>query len=175
MEEVILVNEADEPIGTAEKHAAHTDGGQLHRAVSVFVFNSAGELLIQRRAAAKYHFGGRWSNTCCGHPRPGESTQAAAHRRLREEFGIDVALRAVTTFTYEAHDAASRLTEREIDHIFVGSFDGSPEPDPAEIEAWAWATPADLQRDLAERPERYSPWFPIALSYVQGSAGVPPV
>lgn len=161
-EEVVLVDEMDREAGVASKLAAHEDGGRLHRAFSVFVFDSAGRVLLQRRAEEKYHFGGLWSNACCGHPRPGEDVREAASRRLWEEMGISPELEPATSFVYEAFDPASGLTEREYDHVFFGRYDGEPVPDPGEAEGWAWSDPEELAADLAERPGGYTPWFPIA-------------
>src|SRR5690606_12816732 len=142
-ERVILVNTADVPIGTAGKLEAH-ERGALHRAFSVFVVNSRGEILLQRRAAEKYHGGGLWSNSCCGHPRPGEATGEAARRRLGEEMGVDSTLERVFSFTYRA-EMASGLTEHEIDHVYIGSLEEDPRPDPAEVEAWRWAAPDQIR------------------------------
>lgn len=162
-ERVILVDENDRPIGTVEKLAAHRDGGRLHRAFSVFLFDGRGRMLLQRRAAAKYHFPLLWTNACCGHPRPGEALEEAARRRVREELGVDVDLHRVFGFVYEAADARSGLTEREYDHVLVGRLDGPPAPCPGEVEAVEWREPGELSRDAAERPERYTPWFRLAL------------
>jgi isopentenyl-diphosphate delta-isomerase len=159
MEEIILVDEQDREVGFAEKVAAHRDGGRLHRAFSIVLFNARGEMLLQLRAAAKYHFGGLWTNACCGHPRRGEELEPAARRRLREELGIEVELRKVFAFTYSATDAGSGLTERDFDHVLVGSFDGEPQPDPEEMDDTRWIDCAELERDLRERPEAYTPWF----------------
>ena len=167
MNEVILVDEHDRPVGVAEKLEAHTGGGRLHRAFSVFVFDAAGRLLLQLRAGSKYHFGGRWSNTCCGHPRPGEESAAAARRRLSEEFGFDCDLSRVGSFTYHAHDSASGLAEHEIDHVFVGEFNGAPTPNAEEIDEWRWIDPADLKREMRERPDRFTPWFELALRIIE--------
>ncbi len=160
-ERVILVDAEDEVIGTAGKLEAH-ERGVLHRAFSVFVVNEAGEVLLQRRAAIKYHGGGLWSNSCCGHPRPGEATGVAARRRLREEMSIDCPLEPVFSFTYRA-DMASGLIEHEIDHVFVGRSSRDPLPDPAEVEAWRWASPDRILNELAEEPSRFTPWFGRAL------------
>lgn len=167
MEQVILVNERDEQIGVEEKHAAHMNGGRLHRAFSIFVFNGLDELLLQRRAWCKYHFGGLWSNTCCGHPRPGESVIDAACRRLHEELGIATALIEVGTLLYEAADEESGLVEREFLHVLVGRFDGEPLPNHAEVEGWLRLPIDTIRRDMAETPERYTPWFEIALDVVE--------
>jgi isopentenyl-diphosphate delta-isomerase len=166
MDYVILVNERDEPIGVAEKLAAHADGGLLHRAFSIFVFDSQDRLLLQRRASAKYHFAGAWSNTCCGHPRPDEDVVAAGERRLREEFGIAVAIRPNAQRVYTAHDPASGLTEREYLHILTGRFDGTPLPDPDEIESYRWVSVPDVRNELTARSQDFSPWFPIALDAI---------
>ncbi len=164
MEHVILVNERDEEIGTCEKLAAHREGGRLHRAFSILVFNARGEILLQRRAAGKYHFAGLWSNTCCGHPRPGEETVAAAQRRLAEEFGIDaLPLREKASLLYNALDAASGLMEREYLHVLVGQFDGTPRPDAAEIGEWSWRERAVVLRELAAMPGQFTPWFRLVL------------
>ena len=161
-EEVVLVDERDRRAGVASKLAAHEGGGRLHRAFSVFVFDSAGRLLLQRRAAGKYHFGGLWTNTCCGHPRPGEDVMEAASRRLWEEMGIAPELARATSFVYEAFDPASGLTEREYDHVFRGRYDGEPTPDPEEADGWTWVDPEELAADLSENPDEYTPWFPLA-------------
>ena len=149
-EQVILVNENDQEIGSREKMAAHRDG-ELHRAFSVFVFNGEGQMLLQRRAEAKYHSGGLWTNTCCSHPRPGESTEAAAHRRLQEEMGFDCDLEEVFQFTYYAK-LDNELFEHEYDHVFVGTFEGTPTPNPAEVSAYKWIGVEELKRDVQENP-----------------------
>jgi len=173
-ERVVLVDEHDRPVGTAEKLAAHRDGGRLHRAFSVFLFDASGRMLVQRRAAAKYHFPLLWTNACCSHPRPEEPVAEAARRRVREELGIEVALRPAFRFVYAAEDAASGLTEREYDHVFVGRLDGEPAPDPAEVDAIAWRDPAELLRDATARPERYTPWFREALPRLEARGWLVP-
>ena len=159
-ERVILVDERDRPSGEAEKLDAHRQG-QLHRAFSVFVLDSCGRVLLQRRAAGKYHSGRLWSNTCCGHPRPGEDTRAAAERRLAEEMGFESALTPAGAFVYRA--ALDDLVEHEYDHVFRGRFDGDPRPDPAEVEAWEWIPLEALETSLAARPQDYSVWLPEAV------------
>ena len=159
MEEIILVDESDRVVGFAEKMEAHRDGGRLHRAFSIVLFNQRGEMLLQLRAAAKYHFGGLWTNACCGHPRRGEKLLPAARRRLREELGIEAELREVFNFTYTATDPGSGLTENEYDHVLVGHFDGPLTADPEEMDDIRWIDCAELERDLAARPEAYTPWF----------------
>lgn len=161
LEHVILVDGNDTPVGTAEKLAAHTEP-RLHRAFSVFVRDVEGNLLLQRRARAKYHSGGLWSNTCCSHPRPGESTMAAALRRLDEEMGFRCGLRTAFSFVYRA-ELEGGLVEHEYDHVFLARWSGTPTPDPAEVEAWRWACPAEVKRDLAADPGRYTFWFRVAF------------
>ncbi len=166
LEEVILVDEEDRAIGFEEKLAAHRNGGKLHRAFSIFIFNRRGEMLLQKRSARKYHFGGLWTNACCGHPTRDEPLERAVHRRLREELGFDTDLRRAFSFTYTATDADSGLTERELDHVFLGEFEGVPRPHPDEIDELSWAAAEELERDLAARAEDFSPWLAIALPRV---------
>lgn len=165
-EEVVLVDEEGHEVGRSPKLAAHATPGQLHRAVSVFVFSTAGDLLLQRRAPAKYHFAGRWSNTCCGHPRPGESVVAAGRRRLVDELGMDCELVEVATFRYEALDEASGLVERELDHLLVGVAGTAPDPRPGEVDAVRWTEPGVLAADIAADPSVYTPWLAGALARV---------
>lgn len=160
-EQVILVDAQDTPIGKAGKLEAH-ERGELHRAFSVFVINSRDEILLQRRAEAKYHGGGLWSNSCCGHPRPGEATADAARRRLGEEMAIDCELEPVGIFTYRARMAGG-LTEHEIDHVFVGRSDSEPHPHPEEVDEWRWAAEEEIRGELAVDPNRFTPWFAPAL------------
>jgi isopentenyl-diphosphate Delta-isomerase len=161
MEHVIIVNSHDEALGVREKWDAHA-AGVLHRALSVFVFDDRGRMLLQRRARGKYHSGGLWSNTCCSHPRPGEATHVAAHRRLGEEMGIACDLEPAFSFVYRA-DVGNGLVEHEYDHIFVGRCSADPAPDPEEVSAWRWARPAELLLELADRPSRFTPWFRIGF------------
>lgn len=162
-ERVVLVDERGEPAGSAGKLEAHHAPGMPHLAFSVFVFDREGRLLLQQRAACKYHFAGRWSNTCCGHPRPGEPVAAAAARRLREEMGLAAELVEVGRFRYRAADPASQLVEDELDCVLVGQADADPRPDPREVGDWRWVSLPALREDLAARPERYSPWLAQAL------------
>lgn len=161
-ERVVLVDAHDREIGTAEKMRAHREC-LLHRAVSVFLFDSRGEVLLQRRAAGKYHSGGLWSNACCSHPRPGEPVADAARRRLREELGLDCALRHAHAFTYAAA-VGPELWEHEYDHVFVGVTDADPEPDPAEVSEWRRAPVELLLRELAATPHDFTPWLVPALA-----------
>ncbi len=159
---VVLVDEHDNDLGTMEKMAAHLDGGTLHRAFSVFVFGPDGRVMLQKRAAGKYHFGGLWTNTCCSHPREGETPEDAGRRRLMEEMGIDIPVESVTRFVYRAHDEATGLTEHELDHVLIGRFAGVPDLNPEEASDWRWAHPDEIDADLEAHPARYTPWFPIA-------------
>lgn len=161
-EQLILVDAQDRELGVKEKLEAHVEGA-LHRAFSVFVFDADKRLLLQKRALTKYHSGGLWSNTACGHPRPGEATLAAALRRLREEMGFECELRRAFGFLYRT-ELNNHLIEHEYDHVFVGCFDGEPAPDPSEVEAWRWLSMRQLRRDLSERPHMYSYWLRAALS-----------
>jgi len=167
MERVILVNERDEELGAAEKLAVHRDG-RLHRAISVFVTNSHGEWLLQRRHRDKYHSGGLWSNTCCSHPRPGEDTRMAARRRLAEEMGVICPLTKAFSFVYR-HEFKNGLIEYEYDHVYVGRFDGDPAPDPEEVDMWKWIELPRLWQDLGDQPARYTYWFracaPLVAEY----------
>ena len=165
-EEIILVDENDNLVGFETKLKAHEDGGKLHRAFSIFVFDARGRLLLQRRAKKKYHFGGLWSNTCCGHPKKGEELQDAAQARLQQEFGFDTRLKELFSFLYRASDAGNGLAEHEFDHVFYGEFDGDPRPNPDEIEDWKWVDVAELMSDLENNPHRYTPWFKIAIQDV---------
>lgn len=163
-DQVILVDSNDNEVGIEGKLAAHC-GGLLHRAVSVFVFDSNGRLLLQKRASAKYHSGGLWSNTCCGHPRPGEHQTSAARRRLREEMGIDCELLQVFSFTYRAA-FDNQLIENEYDHVFFGKYDGDPISNPEEVEGWAWMELDSLHQDMINNPAFYSAWFVACIEKV---------
>jgi len=160
LETVTLVDKDDKETGFCGKLPAHRDG-KLHRAFSILVSNSNGELLLQRRAGGKYHFASLWSNTCCGHPRPGEDTPAAAERRLWEEFGFTVALQKLDAFQYRAEDTNSGLIEHEYLHVLHGSFNGEPRPNPDEIGAYRWVAPSCISGLLARRPEWFTPWFAV--------------
>ena len=166
MEEIILVDETGRTIGYEEKMRAHRGGGKLHQAFSIFIFDPAGRMLLQKRSSDKYHFGRLWTNACCSHPRKGEELEAAAHRRLREELGFDTEVKEVFTFTYVATDAKSGLTEREYDHVFMGQFDGEPEPNPNEVDDWKWMNCTEVARDLTVNAQLYTPWFAIACPRV---------
>ena len=163
-EYVVLVNERDEEVGVREKLQAHLDG-TLHRAISVFLFNDEGDLLLQQRHPDKYHSGGLWSNTCCSHPRPDEPIEAAAQRRLQEEMGVVCDLQRVFGFVYRSK-LDLHLYEHEYDHVFVGLFNGTPAPNQAEVTSWRWATTDALRKDVAEHPDWYTYWFRLVLDRV---------
>ena len=161
----MLVDEKDNEIGVEEKIKAHENGGKLHRAFSIFVFNSKQELLLQRRALTKYHAPGLWANTCCSHPKPGEELEKAAHRRLREEMGFDCELRKVFHVIYKAY-VGNGLTEHEFDHVFIGYWEGEPEPNPEEVCEWKWASLEEIEKGIKESPEKFAPWFRIIFPKV---------
>ena len=162
-EQVVLVDANDHEVGIAAKLDAHANGGRLHRAFSVFLYDSDGRMLLQQRAGSKYHFAMLWTNACCGHPRPGEDVTTAAYRRVLEELGTEVRIERAFGFVYSADDPRSGLTEREYDHVFHGVALGHPRPDPGEVHAIAWWEPDALRRDVARHPDRYTPWFRRAL------------
>ena len=162
LEQVILIDGDNHPIGRAEKLRAHREA-RLHRAFSVFVFDERGELLLQRRALGKYHSGGRWSNTCCGHPRPGEEVLEAATRRLQEEMGFSCALVPAFDFRYRAR-VGPDLHEHEHDTVLVGRSAEIPEPDPAEVAEWRHAGLGALRSELRLRPNRYTVWLRLLLA-----------
>ena len=155
-EQVIVVDELDREIATIGKLEAHR-AGVLHRAFSVVIENDQGEVMLQRRAAHKYHSPGLWSNGCCGHPRPGEQIEQAAKRRVSEELGLLLELREVGKFTYCA--PVGDFIEHEIDHVFVGRASREPEPNPTEVAECRWATPADLSAAMQLKPHEYTPWL----------------
>lgn len=163
LESVTLVNTENNVIGPCGKIAAHQTG-QLHRAFSILITNPDGELLLQQRAARKYHFAGRWSNACCGHPRPGEQTLDAAQRRLREELGFSVPLEEIDELQYRTIDPASGLIEYEHLHVFQGRYAGEPCPNPEEVDAYRWMLPDRLQRSLARYPDTFTPWFALLVA-----------
>ncbi len=157
MEKVILVDKQDNEIGTEEKMKAHSNGGQLHRAISVFLLNDKGETLLQQRASTKYHSKAKWANTCCSHPRPGEPNESAAERRLVEEMGIKAKLEERFVFPYHA-EVGSGLTEQEYDHIFFGRYNGEPKPNGDEVQAWRWVSIEEFSRWVKEKPGDFAAW-----------------
>jgi isopentenyl-diphosphate delta-isomerase len=157
IEEVILVDENDRAIGTLEKLRAHQEG-ILHRAFSIFVFDSTGRLLLQRRSSTKYHSANLWSNTCCGHPTPGESVSVAAHRRLKEEMNFDCELRESFRFTYRVRLDRS-LFEHEYDYVLVGEYNNDPVPDVKEVSDWMWISIDELKADMQTNYRDYTYWL----------------
>lgn len=164
IENVILVNEQDDPLGVMEKIQAHRQG-RLHRAFSVFIFNDNDELLMQLRSEKKYHSGGLWSNTCCSHPRPDEKNLEAANRRLKEEMGMTADLQYLYKFLYYAQ-LNDNMIEHEVDHIFVGWSNDIPQINKDEVSDWKYVSVADLESDIKLNPERYSVWFRKCFSKV---------
>lgn len=161
MQNVVLVNSSDEPIGTMEKMEAHQKG-LLHRAFSVFIFNDKNELLLQRRAMGKYHSGGLWTNTCCSHPTPGQTLETAGAQRLQEEMGFSVRLINLFAFEYRV-SLDNDLTEHEFDHVLTGKYNGIVIPNPEEVMDYKWIALPDLLNDIASYPEYYTSWFLIIL------------
>lgn len=161
MENVILVDTNDNPVGQMEKLKAHLKG-ELHRALSILIFNSDGEILLQQRAFSKYHTPGLWSNTCCSHPRPGEDSLEAATRRLHEEMGFTTPLIKSFDFIYKAH-FDNGLIEHEFDHVFFGTFDGEPVINPEEANDFEWVKLNNLMEDMRSSPENYTVWFRIIM------------
>lgn len=156
-EQIILVDEADRVVSPAAKLQGHRDG-LLHRAFSVFIFNTDGACLIQKRSASKYHSAGKWANSCCGHPRPGEPTGKAARRRLEEETGLNVPL----IFGFKSRYIArldNHMIENEIPHLFFGRSSGVARPDPSEIEELDWVDLEELEEDVRRQPSRYAAWL----------------
>jgi isopentenyl-diphosphate delta-isomerase len=160
-QQVILVNENDEWMGTMEKLQAHKSGA-LHRAFSVFIINDKGEILLQQRASNKYHSASLWSNTCCSHPAPGESTMAAAHRRLMEEMGFDCELQKLFSLRYKSN-VGNELVENEYDHIYLGNHNGDVNINIEEVKDYAYVTIEQVQQMLKESPELFTSWFKLAL------------
>lgn len=158
-EQVILVDEQDNPIGLMEKIEAH-EKALLHRAFSVFVFNDNGELMLQQRAKEKYHSPLLWTNTCCSHQRDGETNIKAGKRRLQEEMGFVCELEEVFSFIYKA-PFDNGLTEHELDHVLVGKFNDAPLINKEEVEAYEWMPFEEVKKDIAMRPEIYTEWFKI--------------
>ena len=161
MSQVILVNELDIALGKMEKMQAH-EKGLLHRAFSIFIFNAKGDMLLQQRALAKYHSAGLWTNACCSHPQPGESTAIAARRRLNEEMGFTTNLKETFTFTYKT-DFENGLTEHEFDHVFIGNYDGKIIPDEKEVKDYSYQSMSAIRSGLQKHPHKYTSWFKIAF------------
>lgn len=171
---VVLVDTSDNEIGYLDKLEAHQKG-MLHRAFSVLIFNSAGELLLQKRAAGKYHSAGLWTNTCCSHPMPNERITDAAQRRLKEEMGLTCEMKFLYKFRYRA-PLDNELTEHEIDYVFTGISDRVPVIDSQEVADWKYMSLPTLRHDIALNPHHYTFWFkeiinhPAFLEFVPASA-----
>jgi len=161
MENIILVDTDDRQIGIGEKMEVH-EQGLLHRAFSIFIFDSLWRVLLQRRALEKYHSWWLWTNTCCSHPRDGESLEGAIHRRLMEEMGFDTELTKKTELIYHAV-LDKWLTEHEYLHVYKGYFSYNPNPNPEEVMEWKWIYPDELLRDIQSHPMNYTEWFKIIL------------
>jgi len=161
---VILVDINDIPTGTMEKMEAHKKG-ELHRAYSILVFNSKNELLLQRRALNKYHSGGLWTNTCCSHPQPKENIEESAHKRLKEEMGFDCILKNVFHFVYKT-ELDNGLTEHELDHVFIGHYNDSPDINIQEVAEWKYSSIDEIKQDLKTKPGLYTAWFKIIFDKV---------
>lgn len=157
---VVLVTPEDQEIGEMEKLQAHKMG-LLHRAFSVFVFNEDGEILLQQRALSKYHSPGQWTNSCCSHPRKDEAYNQAAMRRMKEELGLEIELKPAFSFIYYA-DVGKGLYEHELDHVFTGKWSGEEiNFNPKEVMAIRWIHPKNLDKEIRENPENFTPWFRI--------------
>ncbi|MBP5573921.1 MAG: isopentenyl-diphosphate Delta-isomerase [Bacteroidales bacterium] len=163
-EYVVLVDDKDQQVGIMEKMAAHIVP-RLHRAFSIFLFNSKGELLLQQRAFSKYHSPGLWTNTCCSHPRNGESMQQATARRLQEEMGMTCDMHEVFTFIYKA-PVGLGLIEHEFDHVWFGQSDDTPVVNPEEVASWKYMALDDIAADLKLHPECYTEWFKISFDEI---------
>ena len=161
---LILVDEHDQELGSMDKLSVHQKG-LLHRAFSVFIFNSKGELLLQQRADDKYHSGGLWTNTCCSHPRAGEELAVAVDRRLEEEMGMQCHTDFKFSFIYKM-EFENGLTEHEFDHVYFGRSDEVPVPDPLEVKDFRYTRLDDLSREIEQRPKEFSAWLKICLPKV---------
>ena len=166
-EPLILVDEEDREIGHASKADAHAGKGILHRAFSVFVFNRAGEVLLQQRAASKPLWPGYWSNSCCSHPRGGEDMDSAIQRRLREELGFACALEFLFKFQYHA-EFGEAGSERELCWVYVGVSDDPVQVNATEVAAWRFVRPEALDREIALAPERFTPWLRMEWQRLRG-------
>lgn len=162
MEQIVLVDTQDQEIGLMDKIEGHRKGA-LHRAFSVLIYNSKGEMLIQQRAKTKYHSGGLWSNACCSHPRPGETMEEAVSRRLMEELTINLKPSFSHKFIYKV-TFPNDLIEHEYDHVYIGTYDGEPIANKEEIADWKYISTEELKKDIKKNPDHYSHWFKIILS-----------
>lgn len=159
---MILVNNQDEPIGTMPKLEAH-EKAVLHRAFSVFILNQDGKIMLQQRAADKYHSPLLWTNTCCSHQRIGESNIEAGKRRLKEEMGFETELKELFSFIYKA-PFDNGLTEHELDHVMIGYYEKAPQINTDEVAGWKWMKPQDIKEDIDKNEDRYTAWFKIIFN-----------
>ena len=163
--EVILVDEQDKAIGTMEKMEAHRKG-ILHRAFSVFIFDKKGRMLLQQRAAQKYHGGLLWSNACCSHPFPEELINDAAQRRLNEELGFTTSLKEIFSFTYKA-EVENNLIEHEYDHVFAGEYDSAVYPNAEEVADYCYSSLEQIKTAIQEHPGKFTSWFRIVFPQIE--------
>ena len=170
-EPLIRVNHADEPLGHLDKRACHDGDGVLHRAFSVFVLNGSGELLLQRRHPDKRLWPGFWSNSCCSHPRAGEQMDEAVARRLEQELGIQAAVEFIFKFEYRA-EFKDVGAEHELCWVYVGQTEATPVVNTAEIAAWRWIDPTDLDVTLREDPQRYTPWLKMEWARLRATKAI---
>ena len=164
-DKVILVNEHDDMVGIMDKMEAHKQG-LLHRAFSIFIFNTKGEMLLQQRAFSKYHSGGLWTNACCSHPLPGEKTKDAVQRRLMEELGFETPLEKIFDFVYKA-TFDNGLTEHEFDHVFVGEYDGQLNINPDEVNDCCYKEFSEIKDTMQTHPQKYTAWFHLAFPKIE--------
>jgi isopentenyl-diphosphate delta-isomerase len=164
-QQVVLVNENDEPIGLMEKMEAHQKG-LLHRAFSVFIFNKKGNMLLQQRAADKYHGAHLWTNACCSHPFPNEKVEDAAQRRLKEELGFTTYLHEIFSFAYHAK-VENNLIEHEFDHVFAGEYEGDIYPNSNEVASYAYKPITAIKKEIETHPEKFTSWFKIAFPRIE--------
>jgi len=163
MIKIILVDKKDNEIGVGEKLKVHQEG-KLHRAFSIFIFNSKGEMLLQKRAKTKYHSPGLWTNTCCSHPGPNKNLEEEAKRRLKEEMGINCQLKEIFSFIYKVN--LGSLIEHEFNHVFIGKFNGKPIANSKEADDWEWINTKELKKDVRKNPGKYAYWFRLILDRV---------
>lgn len=164
-QKVILVDEHDDMIGVIGKMAAHKQA-LLHRAFSIFIFNRKGEMLLQQRAMSKYHSAGLWTNACCSHPVPGEKTEDAAQRRLKEELGFETPIGKIFDFTYKA-DFHNGLSEYEFDHVFAGEYEGEMEFNPEEVSEVVYKDMAVIKNEMQAEPQKFTAWFHIVFPRIE--------
>jgi isopentenyl-diphosphate delta-isomerase len=164
-DKIILVDEHDAMLGVMDKMEAHQQG-LLHRAFSVFIFNSKGEMLLQQRAISKYHSGGLWTNACCSHPIPGEKTKDAAIRRLNEELGFETQVEKIFDFVYKA-EFDNGLIEHEFDHVFAGEYEGQLNVDAEEVKDYCYKPIPEIKNMLQNHPKKFTAWFHLAFPKIE--------